>query len=137
MTNETSPKKLTLKVGEWEYAAESGHPEVATVSGGTVCTIAKGVTRITATATDGSGASDSCLIIVTDSTLVQSVTVEPSVLEMEIGEWKFLVATVYPSNAAKPSVCWSSSNSHIVTVNPDTSYSYLQAVLPFSKISIM
>ena len=50
---------------------------------------------------------------------VSSITVSPSKKEMPIGGSFFASVTVSPANATDKSVCWSSSDSNVATVNPD------------------
>ncbi len=110
------PENATNRSVNWS----SSNSSVASVSGGVVCALAQGSARITATAADGSGKSASCVVNVMGDILVTSVTVTPNTKTMTIGNSAFLSATVYPTNATKKRVCWSSSNNTVVTVNPDT-----------------
>ncbi len=55
---------------------------------------------------------------------VESITVDPSSLTMDIGDASQLTATISPSDATTQSVTWSSSNTNIATV---TSAGYVTA----------
>ena len=107
------PDNATNKNVNWT----SSNNSVATVSNGIVSAVAKGSATITATAADGSGCCDCCLVTVTGDVLVTSITVSPPSTTMTVGDSAFLNATVCPENATKKSVCWSSSNTDIATVN--------------------
>jgi uncharacterized protein YjdB len=48
------------------------------------------------------------------------VTIEPTVLNLKVGEEQTLTATVYPEAAVNKTVTWSSSNSAIAEVNAST-----------------
>lgn len=95
----------------------SSNNSIATVNNGVVTAIAKGSARITVTAADGSGKSDVCNVTVTRDILVTSVRVSPSSKTMTVGDSAFLNAVVCPEDATMKTVCWSSSNVNIVSVN--------------------
>ena len=82
------------------------------------CVIAKapGTTHICATAQDGSGLCDCCLVTVR-TIPVTSVTVSPESLSLNIGESACLEATVLPENATTKAILWTSGNSEIVEVD--------------------
>ena len=48
---------------------------------------------------------------------VNSITINATNKQMTVGKSQFISATIYPENATKKSVSWSSSNTSIVTVN--------------------
>ncbi len=106
------PENATNKSVRWE----SEDPDIASVSGGVVRGLKKGVTTIRAITVDG-GYRDYC--IVTVRVPVKGVTVEPSVMSVMIGDTFSLNAVVTPSNASNKSVSWSSSNKEIVEVDRD------------------
>ncbi len=133
-----TPRNLTIKPGEWYYWMHatvcplnatccsvkwaSSNPNAATVNPttGYVYGVRSGTAVITATATDGSGKRDCCTVTVTDKTPVSSITVNPQTVSMKAGETRFLTVTVCPTNATKKSVKWSSGNTSVATVNPNS-----------------
>ncbi len=120
MTGEThalravvDPDTATIKELAWTISDKS----VATVDEyGIVKAVGPGTAIITATATDGSGVSANCEVTVTQP--VKGVTLDPSVLNMNIGESKTLTVNISPVNASNQEVTWSVSNSgaQVVTV---------------------
>ena len=50
---------------------------------------------------------------------VKSVSVEPSELELTVGENQILTVTVLPKNASDKTVVWSSSDSQVAKVEQD------------------
>ncbi|MDE6369416.1 MAG: Ig-like domain-containing protein, partial [Muribaculaceae bacterium] len=86
-------------------------------SNGRVIALAEGTAVITATAADGSGASDQCNVTV-ERVRATSITIEPLELSIEQGESTQLHATVLPANA-ESKVVWSSLNPDIATVDAD------------------
>ena len=133
-----TPRNLTIKPGEWYYGMHaavcplnatccsvkwaSSNPNAATVNPttGYVYGVRSGTAVITATATDGSGKRDCCTVTVTDKTPISSITVNPQTVSMKAGETRFLTVTVCPTNATKKSVKWSSGNTSVATVNPNS-----------------
>ena len=130
-----SPKSITMKVGTWSYAAHaetcpsnadckcvvwrSSNTSVATVnsSSGYIYARAAGTAVISATATDGSGCTDSIVVTVNDKVSVESITMNRTVVSLKEGDKTALSATVYPQNADNRAVIWSSSNTCVATVS--------------------
>ena len=128
------PGSVTLQVGAWYYGASatvypsgatckevtwrSNNTNVATVNASSGYIYAKnaGTARIYATATDGSGASDYLIVTVSNTIMVNSISLSDSCLYLEEEECYSLSATVYPSNATNPSLTWCSSNMSVATV---------------------
>ena len=50
---------------------------------------------------------------------VSSVNIEELLLELEVGDVKYLDAEVLPSNATNKSISWRSSNENIATINSE------------------
>ncbi len=145
-----SPKEISLKVGNWSYAAKadvcpanadckgvtwhSSNSCVASVnaSNGYIYANAVGTAKIYATATDGSGCYDSLTVTVSSVvpispvTPVSSVCICPETETLITGKTMFLCATVYPENATNKCLYWSSSNPTVATVNPISGLVYAQ-----------
>ncbi len=97
----------------------TGNAKRATVnSKGMVTATGTGKVRITATATDGSRKSVSCLITVYRP--VKSVSMSPTSLTLKKGKVATLKAKVLPANASKRTLKWVSSNPKAVQVSPST-----------------
>ena len=116
------PEDATDKSLTWCSSNES----VASVANGVVCGIRNGTATITATSSNGKSAS--CNVTVTGDILVSSITVIAPNKNMTVGESAYFTASVLPINATKKSVCWSSENSNIASVNPDSGLVYAKAV---------
>lgn len=104
----------------WKSTDES----VAKVdASGNVLAIKKGVADIIATANDGSGKSGKCEVTVAENTQpkndvsVNSIVVLPGSKELEKGESYTLIALVFPTDATKKTVEWTSSDPEVVTVD--------------------
>ncbi|MGN0340177.1 MAG: Ig-like domain-containing protein [Lachnospira sp.] len=70
---------------------------------------------ITATAADGSGVYDTCIVHVVNP--VTKITVEPDTVRMLVGDSYIVRAVVEPENATIKDVDWSSSNESIAIVD--------------------
>lgn len=111
LTNTVSPANATSKKITWS----STDPKVATVNSiGVVTAKSVGKCKIIAKATDGSGKSDSCTIVVRQP--VTSLSLSDRNINMANGASKTLTAMVLPDNATSKNICWSSSNSSVATV---------------------
>lgn len=126
-----SPSTKTLKVGEESQLAVSVKPDnaadktvswsssdesVATVSSdGTVTAIKIGSATITATANDESGVSGTCEITVS-ATLVSSIAILPSAVNINTGDTEELTVTVLPADATDKTYTWSSSDESVATI---------------------
>ena len=53
---------------------------------------------------------------------VNSVSVSPKTLNLEVGQYSYPRASVCPQNAKCKDVRWSSSNSCVASVNPTSGY---------------
>ncbi len=72
---------------------------------------------ITVTTTDG-GKTATCTVTVTNPAVpVQSVSLDKTTLDLNVGENATLVATVLPENADDKTITWSSSNTAVATVD--------------------
>ena len=93
---------------------------VATVTDGVVTAVAPGETVIIATSKGDSSKVKRCTVVVTAKKIaVTGITLNKSNLELEIGQYETLTATVTPANATDKAVNWSSSNSMVATVDSD------------------
>ena len=111
LTATVSPDNATDKTVTWSVAPSG----VVTVNGGAVSAIAAGECVVTAKAGDKEA---KCEITVTESYVpVESITLNMSELEVEIGSTYQLSATVLPKTATDNKVTWSSSNETYATVN--------------------
>ena len=109
------PSNASIKTLSWR----SSNATVATVSSnGVVSALSVGTARITATATDGSGTSATCLVRVIPI-YVSSITLNTYDLSMAVGGTAELLATVNPANATDQSLEWSSSNTSVAVVSRD------------------
>lgn len=108
------PSNATDKSVSWS----SSNTGVATVdNNGKVTAAAAGSAVITVTTTDG-GKTATCTVTVTNPAIpVQSVSLDKTTLNLNVGENSTLVATVLPANADNKAVTWSSSNTAIATVD--------------------
>ena len=94
----------------------SSNPDVATVSSnGLITAKKKGTATITVTATDGSGKSASCAVIVKQP--VTGIQITPNGFTLVKGDVKDLKANVSPADADNPDVIWTSSNTNIAAVS--------------------
>lgn len=104
----------------------SSNENVASVANGVVCGIRNGTATITATSSNGKSAS--CTVTVTGDILVTSIELTPFNKTLNVGYSFFPSVTVCPTNATKKSVAWSSANSNIASVNPNSGLVYAKAV---------
>ena len=105
--NHPSPSEI-----EWT----SSNNNVATVDAtGKVTAISNGTTTITASTTDGSNLSATCLVTV--RTPATSITLDRTQLMMCKGDFDALTATILPETTSNKNVNWSSSNSSVVSVD--------------------
>lgn len=99
-------------------AWESSNSNVAKVdANGKVTSIGDGTCAITATTTDGTNISAICNIEVNSKVYVTDVEVNPTELNLFVGENRTLTASVLPSNATVSTIKWTSSNTNIATVD--------------------
>ncbi len=113
LTVSTAPSGATNKTLKWT----SSNPAVAEVdSSGKVTAKAAGSTVIKVAATDGSFLSASCSVSVS-TVNVLIISLSSTSLSLVEGNSAALTATVYPSNATKPALQWSSSNTSVATVD--------------------
>jgi len=90
---------------------------VCSVVDGTLYGAYPGIAVITATAADGSGVTDTCIVNVVNP--VTSVTVEPSEIRILVGDYYKLSGSVSPADATIQDLRWESSDESIATVDSD------------------
>ena len=99
----------------------STNPEIATVSDyGVVTALSTGSAVIIAATNDGK-ATAICVVTVTDSQpqtiAVTGVTINPSTLQLNVGNSTILSATITPDNATDKAVTWLSSDPAVASVS--------------------
>ncbi len=108
------PDNATDRTVEWT----SDDLDVATVADGVVTAVAPGRATVTATANDGSGKFDECVVTVHEGVVpVTAVELDKERLELVEGDEETLTATVTPDNATDGTVSWSSGNDNVATVD--------------------
>ena len=106
------PENATNKALRWSISGT----DVATVEDGLVTAVGVGRTILVVSSNDG-GKYKTCVINVTDGSVpIQSISLNESTINMEIGESETLEATVLPENATDKSVTWTSEDPTIATV---------------------
>lgn len=108
----TIPGNASNTTVQWSSSDEN----VATVaSDGTVTSTGKGVATITATTTDGSNLSDSC--VVTVKHLATEISLDSQAKALNVGETFVLSPIVLPEIANDKSVTWSSNAPTVARVD--------------------
>jgi len=115
LTATVLPSNATNKTVTWTSSKRS----VANVnSNGLVTAISPGTATITATTTDGTNLSASCVVTVNQQVvLATSISLNQTNAELTEGNSMQLTATVLPSNATNKTVNWSTSNSSVATIS--------------------
>ncbi|MCD7824422.1 MAG: Ig-like domain-containing protein [Clostridiaceae bacterium] len=106
------PDNTTIQKVKWK---SSDSKVAAVVSSGKVTGIAEGEVTITATTTDGSNKSATCVVKVLESISASSITVSQSDLTMKKGDKAKLSYTVLPSNTSD-SIKMASDNERVAKV---------------------
>ena len=96
------------------YTANASVASVST--GGLVIGKKPGTVTVTCTAQDGSGASDTCTILVKQR-FVESIALDPSEITIYVGTSYSLEPTILPANAANKNVTYTSNNPAIAPVD--------------------
>ncbi len=113
LTAKVTPDNASDKTVTWV----SSDTAVATVNGsGMVTAVAEGEATITATAADGSGHSDECLVRVGDGAIT-AIELNKATLGLILGNSETLEAIITPGYAADKTVTWASSDTAVATVD--------------------
>lgn len=106
-----TPEDATDKTVTWSVAPAG----VVTVSEGAVTAVKAGECVVTAKAGEKEA---TCSVTVTDAVVpVETVTLNETAVDVEVGSTYQLTATVSPSNATNNKVTWSSKNESVVKVS--------------------
>lgn len=91
-------------------------PSVATIDEeGHLIAVSQGRTNIVATAVDGSGVSDTLVVIVKHFT--HAMTINPKMSVLYLNESRMLTASVSPADATDPDIEWISVHPEIATID--------------------
>ena len=112
LTSSVTPFNTTNKEVVWT----SSNKTIATVNEGTVTGVLPGTATITATTTDGTNKSASCVVTV-NPILATSVSLDKTEAILKIKDKLSLTASISPDNATYKTVTWTSSNNSIASVN--------------------
>ena len=108
-----NPDNATDKTIIWN----SSDPEVATVDEtGLVIAVKPGSALITAITSNS--LTGTCKVTVLPI-LVESITLDPDIIQGIIGEEFVIKASVLPEDASNPNIYWESSNTNVATVDQD------------------
>ena len=100
----------------------SSNPSVVSVTAsGTIQALSKGTAIVTATTVDGSF-SASCTVKVEGT--VSSISLDKTMLRLEVGSNSTLKATTYPDEALSSNISWTSSDASVVSVSGGYVYAY-------------
>ena len=126
---------VTLEVGQTEQLTVTPVPatadgrvtwstsnlSVAKVSStGRITALAEGTAVITATSVENNQIIATCAVTVVPKYIkITGLTLNKTVMAMEVGKTYQLTATPVPANASNPAVTWSSNNTSVATVASD------------------
>ena len=103
------PNNATDKTVTWY----SSNNSIVTVDNGKVKALAKGTATVTAKA----GNMQANCSVTVNYIEATSVLLNKSSITLSVGETVELTATVYPNNATNKTIVWTSSNTHVATVD--------------------
>lgn len=106
-----SPLEATYKDLCWIVE----NPAIVSVSNGIVRGLKTGTTKLIVKTTDGTNISDTCVVFVTNP--VKGITLNKTVVNLEVGCCDTLVAYCLPKDADDTTIVWNSSNTKIAVVN--------------------
>lgn len=118
-------KKLTATVGPVNATNKSiiwrsSNENILKVVDGTVCALNVGTATITARSADNNSIEAYCNIRVTENVIVERVYISEDDIVLRPNGSTYLHECVLPENAANPKVVWSSSDTSVATVNPES-----------------
>ena len=108
---DVKPDCVENKSVEWT----TSNAEVATVEEGVVTAHSLGEATITATTMDGTNLSVACQVVVLP-TMVESITLDQEVVNMNVTDTITLSAMIKPETATVKEVVWSSSDNEVASV---------------------
>ena len=115
LISDVLPQNATIKKLEWN---SSDTNVLLVTNDGVIYGLSEGHANITATTTDGSNLSASCLVhVVPPKVFATSLTLDVTDLELTQGDNATLTATLQPSNVSSSALRWSSGDESIVTVD--------------------
>ena len=117
---ETSPSNATNPRVSWS----SADPEIVSVNedGGYIYGISEGTTKVYASARDGSGVRDYCMVKVSNTVKVTSIKLSDTSISLEKGSEHTLTATISPQNATEKGLLWYSDNPDVASVEDGVIY---------------
>ena len=115
LTATVAPDDATNKAVSWSSANDA----IATVEDGVVTAVAVGETTVTVTTADGAFKATANVVVKAAPIKVTGVSLDKTMVALEIDEKLKLNATVVPENADDKSVTWSVGNASIATVADD------------------
>lgn len=119
-TASVQPSNADNKAVTWSISSGSASITTQNDSSCSVRFTGEGTVVIKATADDGSGASDTFSVSVTDpEVLVTSVSIDGATT-VEVGDSERYDVSVYPSDATDDSISWSVSNTSRATITTQT-----------------
>lgn len=114
-----SPETATDNTVTWSYTGERVFE--ITEEGTNSCTItaiAAGTATLVATSNSDPDVYGECVVTVNAAVVpVESVTVDPEEVSVDVGDTTTLTATIEPENATDQSITWESGDTSIATVN--------------------
>lgn len=130
---ELNKEQVSMKVGETFELLATINPENATntdlkwestdktiveVENGHLKALAAGEAKITVTTKDGNKTA-SCTVVVEQEikeVAIETISIDPSELVLNVGDEKTLIATITPSDATNQELTWSSEDASVATV---------------------
>ncbi len=124
LTATVLPEDASEKKVVWSCEPES---VLNVYQSGQVVAMGPGEGTVTVTTVDG-GFTASCAVTVTPKFIaVESITLEPEPLELEVGQSAVVKATVLPEDATDKTLSWESSNEAVATVDQTGKVTALKA----------
>lgn len=105
------PEATTNKDITWV----SSDSKIVQVHDGVITPVSQGFATITAKTTDGSDLSATCKVTV-NGIMAQSLSLDKTSVELNVGESEKLLATIIPTNATNTNLEWITSNISVATI---------------------